>query len=289
MRMRRAAPVTRAGCGVSPRARAADASRASALLACARSPGRATPASRRAGDVRRPRRRRRVARAPRERRASAATTLQPARRPIPNAPIPVPPSDTPPAGRRLSANQVLAIAARLPKMKAVRAEIPRLLRRRVPEAPLPLAGQLLLQERQEGDRAGDHRRPLRARARTVDGLPGRVDDGARLHGRVRAPRQRAVHLAAAVRCCSCCRSSTSAARSRCCTSTCSCCCRFSVSLAFFNHAHIYQSVPLAYPPLLYLLAAHARAARARGRRRAASRARCACSCPRRGWRSASSS
>jgi hypothetical protein len=28
---------------------------------------------------------------------------------------------------------------------------------------------------------------------------------------------------------------------------------FSVSLAFFNHAHIYASVPLAYPPLLYLL------------------------------------
>ncbi len=29
---------------------------------------------------------------------------------------------------------------------------------------------------------------------------------------------------------------------------------FSVSLAFFNHADIYASVPLAYPPLLYLLA-----------------------------------
>ena len=29
---------------------------------------------------------------------------------------------------------------------------------------------------------------------------------------------------------------------------------FSVSLAFFNHAHIDASVPLAYPPLLYLLA-----------------------------------
>jgi hypothetical protein len=29
---------------------------------------------------------------------------------------------------------------------------------------------------------------------------------------------------------------------------------FSVSLAFFNHADIYQSVPLSYPPLLYLLA-----------------------------------
>ncbi len=44
---------------------------------------------------------------------------------------------------------------------------------------------------------------------------------------------------------------------------------FSVSLAFFNHAHIYASVPLAYPPLLYLLArmlalALPRAARSRG-------------------------
>jgi hypothetical protein len=29
---------------------------------------------------------------------------------------------------------------------------------------------------------------------------------------------------------------------------------FSVSLAFFNHAHIEASVPLAYPPLIYLLA-----------------------------------
>jgi len=29
---------------------------------------------------------------------------------------------------------------------------------------------------------------------------------------------------------------------------------FSVSLAFFDHAHIYASVPLSYPPLLYLLA-----------------------------------
>ncbi|MEA2314050.1 MAG: hypothetical protein QOI03_742 [Solirubrobacteraceae bacterium] len=29
---------------------------------------------------------------------------------------------------------------------------------------------------------------------------------------------------------------------------------FSVSLAFFNHGRIYASVPLAYPPLLYLLA-----------------------------------
>src|SRR3984893_15404640 len=33
------------------------------------------------------------------------------------APIPVPASDTPPAGRRLSANHVLALAGALPKMK----------------------------------------------------------------------------------------------------------------------------------------------------------------------------
>jgi len=38
------------------------------------------------------------------------------------APIPVPASDTPPAGRRLSANHVLALAGALPKMKAVRAK-----------------------------------------------------------------------------------------------------------------------------------------------------------------------
>ena len=41
---------------------------------------------------------------------------------------------------------------------------------------------------------------------------------------------------------------------------------FSISLAFFNNAHIYASVPLAYPPLLYLLARMLALSRA-GRRR----------------------
>ena len=42
---------------------------------------------------------------------------------------------------------------------------------------------------------------------------------------------------------------------------------FSISLAFFNHAHIYASVPLAYPPLIYLLARMlALTRRERGRR-----------------------
>ena len=67
-------------------------------------------------------------------------------------------------------------------------------------------------------------------------------------------------------------------RSGCCTSTCSCCSAFSVSLAFFNHANIGISVPLAYPLLAYLLV------RMLWSRSAASPApppsRCACSCPR---------
>ena len=48
---------------------------------------------------------------------------------------------------------------------------------------------------------------------------------------------------------------------------------FSVSLAFFNHAHIYASVPLAYPPLIYLLARMLALLRRRGARRGAARRR----------------
>jgi hypothetical protein len=42
---------------------------------------------------------------------------------------------------------------------------------------------------------------------------------------------------------------------------------FSVSLAFFNHGEIYKSVPLFYPPLLYLLARMLFSLRARSRPR----------------------
>jgi hypothetical protein len=41
---------------------------------------------------------------------------------------------------------------------------------------------------------------------------------------------------------------------------------FSVSLAFFNHGEIYQSVPLSYPPLLYLLVRMLALSRRRRRR-----------------------
>ncbi len=62
---------------------------------------------------------------------------------------------------------------------------------------------------------------------------------------------------------------------------------FSVSLAFFNHAHIYASVPLAYPPLLYLLARMlALLRREPAPPHAGSRHGCGCSSRRRGSRSA---
>jgi hypothetical protein len=44
---------------------------------------------------------------------------------------------------------------------------------------------------------------------------------------------------------------------------------FSVSLAFFNHANIWASVPMSYPPLLYLLARMLALLRRRGGSRAA--------------------
>ena len=77
--------------------------------------------------------------------------------------------------------------------------IPGFIQRRLPEARVPLAGELLHARRQEGDRPGGDRRHVRPRARTVDGLPGGVVDGARLPGGVRTARQRPLHLAAPVR------------------------------------------------------------------------------------------
>ena len=113
-------------------------------------------------------------------------------------PIPVALSNVPPAGRRLSADRVLAIANALPKMRALRAEY------HGSFGDVYLKGAFQWQvsyfsrdgKKEIGlviidDLSGRVRR-------TVDRLPGRVDDGARLSRRVRQARQRAVHLAAAV-------------------------------------------------------------------------------------------
>jgi hypothetical protein len=168
-------------------------------------------------------------------------------------PIPVPASDTPPAGRRLSPNQVLQIADRLAKMRAVRAKY-------------------------KGSYGGAYLKPVfhwqvsyfsaggkkEIGQVIIDDISGRVLEqwtgfqvpwtmargykGA--FGRhvnalyiwlpmcvlfvlpfidFRRPFS-LLHLDLLVLL------------------------SFSISLAFFNHARIYASVPLSYPPLLYLLA-----------------------------------
>jgi hypothetical protein len=170
----------------------------------------------------------------------------------PDAPIPVVPSNVPPAGRRLSADQVIAIAERLPKVEGARREYP-------------------------GSYGGAYLKPgfrwqvsyfskdgnKEIAQVSIDDLTGRVIEqwtgfqvawsmargypgafGRHVNSlyvwlplcalfllpfwRFRQP-LRLLHL------------DLLALLS------------FSVSLAFFNHGHIYGSVPLSYPPLLYLL------------------------------------
>ena len=95
----------------------------------------------------------------------------------------------------------------------------------------------------------------RRRHRGVDGAAGRVEDGPRLQrARSAARDQHRRHLARASASSSCSGSATCAGRSACATSTCSSLLSFSVSLWFFNRGEIFTSVPLVYPPLLYLLA-----------------------------------
>src|SRR5437588_564493 len=171
----------------------------------------------------------------------------------PDAPIPVPASNKPPAGRRLSANGVLAIAGALPKMKAVRAKYPR----SFGGAYLKLAfrWQVSYFSRNGKKEIGQA---------IVDDLSGRVLEqwtgfqvawtmargypwafGRHVNALYvwvplcvlflfpfidfRRPFS-LLHLDLLVLL------------------------SFSISLAFFNHARIYASVPLTYPPLLYLLA-----------------------------------
>ena len=160
----------------------------------------------------------------------------PVRRPSPNRRSPSPCPTVPPAGRRLSADQVLAIAERVAEDARRPRQYPGSYGGAYLKGAAPLAGELLHAQRQEGDRAGDHRRRLRA---------GRSNSGPgfRSRGRWRAA-TRARSAGTSTRCtcgcrcacCSCSRSSTCAGRSRCCTWTCSCCCRSRCRSAFFNHA-----------------------------------------------------
>lgn len=185
-------------------------------------------------------------------RTQRAHSMQAAATANPEAPIPVARSTVPPAGHRLSSDEVLAIAARLPKMRALAREYPGSF------ADPYLKGALQWQV-SYFTRNGKKEIGLVV----IDDLSGRVAEqwtgfqvawsmargypGA--FGRhvnalyvwlplcvlffapffdFRRP-FRLLHLDLLVLL------------------------SFSVSLAFFNHAHIYASVPLAYPPLLYLL------------------------------------
>ena len=168
-------------------------------------------------------------------------------------PVPVPPSNVPPAGRRLSANQVLAIAAVLPKMRAVRAKYPGSYGGAYLKAPFHWQvsyfsrdgkkeiGQVIIDDL--SGRVLEQWTGFQVAWTMARGYPGAF--GRHVNAlyiwlplcvffilpfiNLRRPFS-LLHLDLLVLL------------------------SFSISLAFFNHANIYASVPLVYPPLLYLLA-----------------------------------
>ncbi len=181
--------------------------------------------------------------------STAATTTQAT---VSENPVPVPNSDIPPAGRKLSAKRVLAIAQALPKMKAVRAKYPGSYGGAYLKGPLRWQvsffskkgaqeiGQVIIAD--SSGRVLEQWTGFQIAWSMARGYPGAF-------GRhVNAwyvwlplcllfllpfidPRRpfSLLHLDLLVLL------------------------SWSVSLAFFNHANIYTSVPLTYPPLAYLL------------------------------------
>jgi hypothetical protein len=170
----------------------------------------------------------------------------------PEAPIPVAASDTPPTGRKLSPNQVLAIAAALPKMRAVRAKYPGSYGGAY--LKMPFHWQVSYFSRNGKKEIGQV---------IIDDLSGRVLEQwtgfqvawtmARGYPGAFGRHVNALYIWLPMcllffipffdfrRVFSLLHLDLLVLLS------------FSVSLAFFNHADIYQSVPLVYPPLIYLL------------------------------------
>jgi hypothetical protein len=184
----------------------------------------------------------------------------------PNAPVPVPPSDVPPPGRRMSANQVLAIAQRLESVKKARAKYPGSYGGAYLKAPLRWQvsyfsknGKSEIAQVAIDDVSGSVLEQWTGfqvawtMARGYKGAFGRHVNALYIWLPLcllffapffdfRRP-FRLLHLDLLVLL------------------------SLSVSLAFFNHAQIYKSVPLVYPPLVYLLLRMLGLSR-RGRRRA---------------------
>ncbi|HYM46626.1 MAG TPA: hypothetical protein VES65_10785 [Solirubrobacteraceae bacterium] len=179
----------------------------------------------------------------------ASTTTQAT---VSESPVPVSASDIPPAGRKLSANQVLAIARALPRMKALRAEHPGSYDGAYLKGPVRWQvslfskkgakeiGQVIIAD--ESGRVLEQWTGFQVAWTMARGYPGAF--GRHVNALYiwlplcllfvlpfvdpRRPLS-LLHLDLLVLL------------------------SFSVSLAFFNHGRIYASVPLAYPPLAYLL------------------------------------
>jgi hypothetical protein len=186
-------------------------------------------------------------------RASPLTSATGAASTDSETPIPVPDSNVPPAGRRLSSDEVIAIASALAKMRAVRAKYPGSYAGAYLKIPLRWQVSFFSRNGQKeiglvviNDLSGrvlEQWTGFQVAWTMARGYPGAF--GRHVNAlyiwlplcvlflipfvNVRKPFS-LLHL------------DLLALLS------------FSVSLAFFNHAHIYASVPLAYPPLLYLLA-----------------------------------
>jgi hypothetical protein len=183
----------------------------------------------------------------------AASTAAPQSSSSSTTPVSVPLSDTPPAGRRLSPNQVLAIAAALPKIKAARAKYRGSFGGTYLKSPLRWQvsffssngkkeiGQVFIDD--ASGRVLEQWTGFQVPWSMARGYPGAF--GRHVNAlyvwlplcvlfalpffNFRRPLALAnLDLLALL--------------------------SFSISLAFFNHANIWASVPLVYPPLLYLLA-----------------------------------
>ena len=182
-----------------------------------------------------------------------ASTAAPQSSSSSTTPVSVPLSDTPPAGRRLSPNQVLAIAAALPKIKAARAKYRGSFGGTYLKSPLRWQasffssngkkeiGQVFIDD--ASGRVLEQWTGFQVPWSMARGYPGAF--GRHVNAlyvwlplcvlfalpffNFRRPLALAnLDLLALL--------------------------SFSISLAFFNHANIWASVPLVYPPLLYLLA-----------------------------------
>jgi hypothetical protein len=185
--------------------------------------------------------------------AKTASTASTPQATIPEAPVPVPASETPPLGRKLSADRVLAIAEALPKMRAVRRKYPGSYAGAYFKGPVRWQvsffskrgakeiGQVIIAD--ASGRVLEQWTGFQVAWTMARGYRGAFGEHVNaLYVWLPLCLLFLLPFIDWRRPCSLLHLDLLVLLS------------FSVSLAFFNHAHIYASVPLTYPPLLYLLA-----------------------------------